>query len=176
MSFRRPKGGRISVASTLCSRDSSLTLWRVVEGLPEKWQNVLVNLLPLNWRRTTKGLEKSLHKFHRCVSAWFIMSPCETWGLQQDSPSFTSAECETWWTLVNAWSFTYRYWKSESYILLKLVKAVLQPCFIHWIGSAWCRRLERHTPCLPHPSFRLPSRQLPSHTWCSRRTWWLRHG
>ena len=27
MSFRRPKGGRISCTSTLCSRDSSLTLW-----------------------------------------------------------------------------------------------------------------------------------------------------
>ena len=27
MSFRRPKGGRISGASTLCYRDSSLTLW-----------------------------------------------------------------------------------------------------------------------------------------------------
>ena len=43
MSFRRPKGGRISCTSTLCSRDSSLTLWMT---------NVLEILLSLNLVRT----------------------------------------------------------------------------------------------------------------------------
>ena len=43
MSFRRPKGGRISSTSTLCYRDSSLTLWMT---------KCLSYLLPLIWGRT----------------------------------------------------------------------------------------------------------------------------
>ena len=36
-----------------------------------------------------KRLENSLHKFHRCVSAWLTMSLCETSGFTEGSPSFT---------------------------------------------------------------------------------------
>ena len=56
------------------------------------------------------------------------MSPCETLGLQQDSPSFTCLfVCETWWTLREAWSFTRGHCQSSTYASVKLVKAVFKP-------------------------------------------------
>ena len=66
VSFRRPKGGRISCTSTLCSRDSSLTLWMT---------NVLVIFLPLNLVRTrwikTYSLESDSFEFFFTLSSPF---------------------------------------------------------------------------------------------------------
>ena len=45
-----------------------------------------------------KRYENSLHKFHRCVSDWLTMSPCETSGFTEGSPSFTK---KTKWRPLN---------------------------------------------------------------------------
>ena len=53
VSFRRPKGGRISVASTLCSRESSLTLWMTKcfsdFDAPKLTQNPFTNSIHSNY-------------------------------------------------------------------------------------------------------------------------------
>ena len=44
--------------------------------------------------------KNSLHKFHRYVSAWMSILPCEPSSLQKGSPSFTKRR--RWW---NLWRF-----------------------------------------------------------------------
>ena len=48
-----------------------------------------------------KRYAKSLHKFHRCLSRWFTISPCEPSSFKKGSPSFTSVEVWNLWNLVN---------------------------------------------------------------------------
>ena len=47
----------------------------------------------------------SLHKFHRYLSSWFTMHPCEPSSFKEGSPSFTSAEVWNLWNLVNVLKF-----------------------------------------------------------------------
>ena len=80
--------------------------------------------------KINKRLQNGVHKFHRLISHWLIVSLCESSCLQQASPSFTlkalGETCETMWKHL---SFTRRHYQSDSYASVKLVKPVFYPFF-----------------------------------------------
>ena len=68
MSFRRPKGGRISCTSTLCYRDYSLTLW------------MTINLKAFTAPKLTQNQLLSKSHVTHCtdiINRWISMSPSD---------------------------------------------------------------------------------------------------
>ena len=129
MSFRRPKGGRISCTSTLCYRDYSLTLW------------MTINLKAFTAPKLTQNQLLSKSHVTHCtdiINRWISMSPSDMNLFFSCHWCHCSKSGVTWVTCVFACHVTWGCWYSENCS----IRAMSDMCF-------WCLKKIRKRKCLP---------------------------